>query len=81
MGLRVGLPRGLLEYVCVSRESASGKVAAQLLHRNPVKRRLIASPEQHRWSCFKDYVAGIRGVVGVDGKNSRPTHRDKAAMN
>ncbi len=33
------------------------------IHRNPVKRGLVAAPEQYRWSSFNHYATGIRGIV------------------
>ncbi len=63
-------------------EAARSEVI-QYIHRNPVKRGLVASPEQYRWSSFNHYATGIRGVVEIESEwtQERPTHRDKAAMN
>ena len=36
------------------------------IHRNPVKRGLVASPEQWKWSSFRTYMFGERGTVGVN---------------
>jgi putative transposase len=36
------------------------------MHRNPVKRGLVASPELWRWSSFRAYVSGERGPVKVN---------------
>jgi hypothetical protein len=36
------------------------------MHRNPVKRGLVASPEQWRWSSFRSYMFGEPGMVGVN---------------
>ena len=36
------------------------------LHRNPVKRGLVASPERWRWSSFRDYALGERGKVRLN---------------
>ena len=33
------------------------------IHRNPVKRGLVASPEQWRWSSFRWYCSGEAGPV------------------
>ena len=43
-------------------ESARSEVI-RYIHRNPVKRGLVASPEQYRWSSFDHYATGVRGVV------------------
>ncbi len=36
------------------------------MHRNPVKRGLVASPELWRWSSFRAYFMGEAGVVTVN---------------
>ena len=36
------------------------------LHRNPVKRGLVASPEQWRWSSFRSYFCGEIGLVKIN---------------
>jgi putative transposase len=36
------------------------------IHRNPVRRGLVKSPEQWRWSSFRDYAYGERGPVRVN---------------
>ena len=36
------------------------------MHRNPVKRGLVASPELWRWSSFRAYFLGETGVVRVN---------------
>ena len=35
------------------------------IHRNPVKRGLVPSPELWRWSSFRDYYLGERGKVKI----------------
>lgn len=35
------------------------------MHRNPVKRGLVASPEQWSWSSFRQYALDIDGAVSV----------------
>jgi putative transposase len=37
------------------------------MHRNPVKRGLVESPEQWRWSSYRAYAFGERGPVQVNG--------------
>lgn len=34
----------------------------------PVKRGLVASPEQYRWSSFRHYATGDRGVVEIESE-------------
>ena len=43
------------------------KVAEKLdyIHWNPVKRGLVASPEQWRWSSYRSYALGEEGPVKV----------------
>jgi len=36
------------------------------MHRNPVKRGLVGSPEQWRWSSYRFYLLGEAGLVGVN---------------
>ena len=48
-------------------ESARSEVI-RYIHRNPVKRGLVASPEQYRWSSFNHYATGIRGVVEIESE-------------
>ena len=36
------------------------------MHRNPVKRRLVASPEQWRWSSYRHYLLDEPGLVQVN---------------
>jgi putative transposase len=48
-------------------ESARSEVI-RYIHRNPVKRGLVASPEQYRWRSFNHYATGIRGVVEIESE-------------
>jgi REP element-mobilizing transposase RayT len=36
------------------------------MHRNPVKRRLVESPEQWPWSSFRFYLYGEAGPVRIN---------------
>ena len=36
------------------------------MHRNPVKRGLVETPEQWRWSSFRHYLLGEAGLVQVN---------------
>jgi putative transposase len=36
------------------------------MHRNPVVRGLVASPDQWRWSSCVHYLTGVRGVVEIE---------------
>jgi putative transposase len=36
------------------------------MHRNPVKRELVVSPEQWRWSSFRFYLYGEAGPVKIN---------------
>jgi len=36
------------------------------LHRNPVMRGLVASPEDWRWSSFRHYLTGEESVVEIE---------------
>ncbi|HUA98426.1 MAG TPA: transposase [Terracidiphilus sp.] len=48
-------------------ESARSEVIRSI-HRNPLKRGLVASPEQYRWSSFNRYATGVRGVVEIESE-------------
>jgi putative transposase len=36
------------------------------MHRNPVRRKLVESPEQWRWSSFRSYAYGEEGPVKIN---------------
>ncbi len=36
------------------------------MHRNPVKRELVADPAGWAWSSFRHYATGLRGAVEVE---------------
>ncbi|MGA2218848.1 MAG: transposase [Terracidiphilus sp.] len=38
------------------------------IHRNPVERGLVASPEHYRWSSFNHYANEMRGVVEIESE-------------
>ena len=40
------------------------------MHRNPVKRGLVERPEQWRWSSFRSYLYGEKGLVRVNYQES-----------
>ena len=48
-------------------ETARSEVI-RYIHRNSIKRGLVASPEQYRWSSFNHYATGIRGVVEIESE-------------
>lgn len=43
------------------------------MHRNPVKRGLVSSPELWRWSSFRAYALGEKSVVNIERLNPNPT--------
>jgi len=47
------------------------------IHRNPVKRGLVESPEDWAWSSFRHYISGVEGVVEIE---SRWTARKREQM-
>ena len=57
----------------------------QYIHRNPVTRDLVTSPEVYRWSSFNHYATGEATTIQIYSKwidrTRRRTHscRDKAA--
>ena len=36
------------------------------IHRNPVRRGLVAQPEDWQWSSFRHYQTGVRGTVEIE---------------
>jgi putative transposase len=38
------------------------------IHRNPVVRGLVASPEDWKWSSFRHYQTGVRGTVEIESE-------------
>ena len=38
------------------------------IHRNPVKRGLVARPHDYPWSSFRHYITGHRGVVEIESE-------------
>jgi len=48
------------------------------MHRNPVKRGLVASPELWRWSSYRYCPLGERGPVKVDTLCSERKNQNRA---
>jgi putative transposase len=48
--------------------STSSKIIEKLryMHRNPVKRELVANPEDWMWSSYQHHLSGIEGVVEIE---------------
>ena len=40
-------------------------VKLRYIHRNPVTRGLVTSPEEWRWSSYRHYFLQERGIVSV----------------
>lgn len=38
------------------------------MHRNPVKRGLVRSPEEWPWSSFRHYISGVEGAVEIESQ-------------
>jgi putative transposase len=38
------------------------------IHRNPVRRGLVAKPEDWAWSSFRHYQTGVRGTVEIESE-------------
>ncbi len=49
------------------------------MHRNPVKRGLVASPEQWRWSSYRHYLLGEPVIVRVNVGWSEISFRNRVA--
>ena len=48
-------------------EAARSEVI-RYIHRNPVKRGLVASPSDYPWSSFNHYATGLRGTVEIESE-------------
>ena len=49
------------------------------MHRNPVKRGLVESPEQWRWSSYRHYLSEEVGTVSVNVGWTEISFRDRVA--
>ena len=49
------------------------------MHRNPVKRGLVETPEQWRWSSYRFYLLDEAGAVKVNEGWGKISFRDRAA--
>jgi hypothetical protein len=49
------------------------------MHRNPVKRRLVDSPEQWRWSSYRYYRLDEAGPLQVNARWGEISFRNRAA--
>jgi REP element-mobilizing transposase RayT len=49
------------------------------MHRNPVKRGLVATPEQWRWSSYRFYLLGESGRVRINEGWGKISFREQAA--
>ncbi len=38
------------------------------IHRNPVARGLVTAPEEYRWSSFRHYANGEKGVIEIESE-------------
>ncbi len=50
------------------RGEAARSEVIRYIHRNPVKRGLVASPEQYTWSSFSHYATRMRGVAEIESE-------------
>jgi len=47
------------------------------IHRNPVKRGLVRSPEEWKWSSYRHYALRENGVVEIESEwTARDRERD-----
>ncbi len=51
----------------------------QYIHRNPVKRGLVASPERYAWSSYNHYFTGQPGIVEIESE-WLASKRDRALL-
>ncbi|HXS77413.1 MAG TPA: transposase [Terracidiphilus sp.] len=50
------------------RGEAARSEVIRYIHRNPVKRGLVASPREYRWSSFNHYATGVRSIVEIESE-------------
>jgi putative transposase len=50
------------------RGEAERSEVIRYIHRNPVKRGLVASPGDYPWSSFNHYATGVRGTVEIESE-------------
>ncbi len=50
------------------RGEAARSEVIRYIHRNPVKRGLVASPGDYQWSSFNHYATGARGVFEIESE-------------
>ena len=50
------------------RGEAARSEVIRYIHRNPVKRGLVRSPGEYRWSSFNHYATGVRSVVEIESE-------------
>jgi putative transposase len=50
------------------RDKDEFKVKLRYLHRNPVKRGLVANPADWKWSSFRHYALREVGAVGIESQ-------------
>jgi len=48
------------------------------MHRNPVKREWVASPEEWPWSSFRHYLTGVEGRVEIESHRTW-TRRERSS--
>ncbi len=50
------------------RGEAARSEVIRYIHRNPVKRGLVTTPGDYRWSSFNHYSTGIPGVIEIESE-------------
>src|SRR5262249_49994595 len=68
-------PRGVRSGTLVITSSTCGGEAKRVeklryIHRNPVRRGLVARPEDWKWSSFRHYATGVEGVVEIESERT-----------
>ncbi len=69
LGLRAGEPFWQARYYDFNVWSERKRTEKlRYMHRNPVKRGLVNSPEEWEWSSFNHYLTGVAGVVEIESE-------------
>ena len=69
LALRVAEPFWTKRYYDMNVWSEKKRIEKlRYIHRNPVKRGLVARPEDWRWSSFVHYATGTEGIVEIESQ-------------
>jgi len=69
LALRASEPFWLPRYYDFNVNSERKRIEKlRYMHRNPVARGLVASPQDWQWSSFRHYANGLEGIVEIESE-------------